>query len=162
MPIYMKITDSSGTQVVRGTGKGAHAGWIELRSASVMTHRKVKAPTERGGSSGPDYVSQVAVTKDNDEASSDLFRLSLDGKPLTITIDFVNSASPDEAPYLSLLLTKAVIAAYQVSGGDGTVRPLESLSLDAEKIEYTAKPTSASVQGVPDRASWDLAAARGM
>jgi type VI protein secretion system component Hcp len=163
MPIYMNVTDSTGKQVARGTGKGPHAGWIELHSAQLTIPRKVKEPTAKDGDAGPAPVSQVQVTKDQDQASAILFRLAVDGKIVTVTIDFLKPNSP-EAPYMTVQLSDVIISDYMVSGNaeGGSRPPLESLTLDASKIEYPRKPTSCDGITCALKPQWDTAVGPGL
>src|SRR5262245_8622156 len=132
MPIYMKIEGIPMT----GTGKGTHEKWIELLSCQLGTHRNIKDPT---GSSvnreaSVPSVSQVDVTEAEDDMSSALFSLALNGSGKKVIIDFTNREG--DFTYLTIELENVLISSFNVSGHGGTVhdRAMESLSLNFTKI----------------------------
>jgi type VI secretion system secreted protein Hcp len=150
MPIYMKMEGVPLT----GTGKGKHKGWIELESCQFIT------PQTRGTVSGnkkaTPSVTEIVVTKELDETSETLFRLSLWGRGKKVTIDFTNKDSDDA--YLTLVLENTLIAFYNVSNGGGTSRiPIEALGLNFTKISYTTQkaPDSGGAKTGRDATSWD-------
>jgi len=131
MPIYMKI------EGVEGPATGKYKDWIELESCQFGSPRH---GTSAGGratnreNSAP-AISEIVVTKLQDSASSQLFRLSLEGEGKKTTIVFVKE---NNVPYLELELENMLISNYSVSGhrGSSGLRPLESLSLNFTKITY--------------------------
>src|SRR5262245_47340621 len=158
MPIYMKIDGVDGS--VTATG---HEKWIELQSCQLGTNRHVTNATGRGvnrEASAP-AVSEVVVTKDLDCSSTNLFRLSLWGEGKKVKIDFCKTDKDKFEPYLQLELENTLVSNYSISGG-GLALPGESLALNFTKITYnTIQMDDTNKTGKPDRASFDLATAKG-
>ena len=74
------------------------------------------------------------ITTIQGEHSTELFKRSLSGEPFSAEIVFVK----DGKPYMKIKLTNALISSFSVSGhgGGADSRPLESWTLNADKIEY--------------------------
>ncbi|KAJ3062886.1 hypothetical protein HK102_008619 [Quaeritorhiza haematococci] len=161
MPIFMKI------EGVKGSAVGKYKDWIELHSAQLGSGRSVNSPTGRGANreASVPSLSEIVVTKSNDIASTQLFRLSLSGEGKKIVIHFVKEDGKGAVPYLALELENALISSYSVSGHGGAAgdRPMESLSLNFTKITYSTTPVAASADAkdVKDRAMWNLAVGAG-
>jgi type VI secretion system secreted protein Hcp len=163
MPIYMKIDGIDGSVTAAG-----HEKWIELDSAQVGTSRHITNATGRGTNreaSAPS-VSEIVVTKTLDCASTGLFRLSLWGEGKKVKIDFCKTDKDKIEPYLQIELENTMVSSYSVSGHGGSdtthTRPMESLALNFVKITYnTIAMDAANKTAKPDRASWDLAQAKG-
>lgn len=137
MPIYMEY------EGIKGSATGTHQGWIELESCQLGSGRG-SAPS----------VSEIIITKFQDDASTHLFREALYGKGKKVTIDF---AKADGTVYMKVELEGTLISNYNVSGhgGDSHSKPMESLSLNFTKITFTV--TAADSKSSKDKAMWDLA-----
>ena len=127
MPIYMRI------EGIEGPVTGKYKGWIELESCQFGNPRHTGRSQNREGS--VPSISEIVVTKLQDSASSQLFRLSLEGEGKKTTIVFVKD---NNVPYLELELENMLISGYSVSGhgGSSELRPLESLTLNFTKVTY--------------------------
>ncbi|MBX7173742.1 MAG: type VI secretion system tube protein Hcp [Pyrinomonadaceae bacterium] len=149
MPIYMKF------EGIEGEAKDKYKGWIELDSCQIGTSNP--DPTARGGSREPGApkVSEIVITKRQDNSSSGLFREAFNGTGKKVTIAFVK----DGTEYLTLELENVLISNYSVSGhgGDAHDRPIESFSFNFSKITYTTKPISKDEKKNEERIQWDLA-----
>jgi len=162
MPIYMNIDGVAGSVTAAGYDK-----WIELQSCQLGTSRRVTNATGRGvnrEASAP-AVSEIVVTKDVDSASTGLYRLSLWGEGKKVKIDFCKTDKDKFEPYLQLELENTLVSNYSVSGhgGVGHSQPMETVSLNTTKITYTTVHMDPQNKtGKPDRASWDLAQAKGV
>jgi type VI protein secretion system component Hcp len=79
-------------------------------------------------------VAEVVITTIQGDHSTELFKRSLWGEPFSAEIVFVK----DGKPYMKIKLTNALISSFSVSGhgGGADSRPLESWTLNADKIEY--------------------------
>ena len=79
-------------------------------------------------------VAEVVVTTIQGDHSTELFKRSLAGQPFSAEIVFVK----DGKPYMKIKLTNALISSFSVSGrgGGADSKPLESWTLNADKIEY--------------------------
>jgi type VI secretion system secreted protein Hcp len=163
MPIYMKYEGIDGSVTAKG-----HERWIELDSAQLGVNRHVTNPTGRGvnrEASAPS-VHEIVITKVQDCASTNLFKASLWGEGKKVKIDFCKTDKDKIEPYLQIELENTLVSSYSASGhgGGGGVhdRPTESLSLNFTRITYnTIAMDPSNKTGKPDRAMWDLAAAKG-
>src|SRR5262249_33691826 len=109
-------------------------------------------------------LSEITVTKDLDQANSELVRQALWGEGKKVVIDFVADDSKNDVPYLSLELENTLISNYTVSGHGGFAHsgPMESMSLNTTKLTYSTAPVEASKdpKHLKDRATWNIAAGR--
>jgi type VI secretion system Hcp family effector len=141
MPIYMNCTRNN-AQVIHGavTEKG-HAGWTELQSAQFGATGSIRTPTGAAASreAAAPTISEIVVTKVQDDASTVLLSESVNGAPMQVTLHFarINDQGQVEV-YLSITLQDALISSYSLSGGgsDNSVRPTEMLSFNFAKITY--------------------------
>ena len=98
--------------------------------------RQTMSPSGRGQNreaSAP-AVAEVVVTTLQGDHSTELFQRSLAGKPFSAEIVF----QKDGVPYMKIKLTNVLISSYSVSGHGGgpDAKPMESWTLNADKIEY--------------------------
>ena len=142
MPIYMKY------EGVPGTAGGNRKDWIELESCQFGG-----SGFGRGTS-----VSEIVVSKFQDNSSTHLFREALNGEGKKVTIDFTKT---DGTVYMTIELEGTLISNYSISGhgGDSKEKPMETLTLNYIKITYVVK--AADAKSAPDRAVWDLAPKQG-
>jgi type VI secretion system secreted protein Hcp len=162
MPIYMKYGNIRGDVTAKG-----YEGWIEISSAQLGVHRNSTSTPGRGldREASQPTVTEIAITRLQDGASSDLVRESLRGRATDVEIHFLKTDPKDPNPYLAIKLKSALISNYSIggSGGDSRGRPMESLTLNFTSIEYSVGGTkNTQKQPPPDSMlQWDLAAQRG-
>jgi type VI secretion system secreted protein Hcp len=161
MPIYMHFEGVDGAVTAEG-----HKKWIELQSCQLGVHRNVTSPTGRGQNreAAVPAMSEIVVTKLQDCSSTGLFKASLWGEGKKVKIDFVKTDQNKFEAYMKIELESTLVSSYSTSGmgGEGSERPMESLSLNFTKITYhTIQMDAANKTGKPDRASWDLSHATG-
>jgi type VI secretion system secreted protein Hcp len=161
MAIYMKYDGVDGDVTAAG-----HEKWIELHSCQLGVHRNVTSGAGRGVNreAAAPSVSEIVVTKDQDCASTGLFKASLWGEGKKVKIDFCKTDQNKVENYLQMELENTLISSYSVSGsgGDSHGRPMESLSLNFQKITYvTTSMDKDNKTGKPERAMWDLSEAKG-
>jgi len=158
MPIFMQYDGIKGQ--VKAPG---FEGYIELNSAQMGVHRNVTTSSGHGGNreASTPSVSEIVVTKDQDAASSDLFKASLAGEGKKATIAFVKTSTDGKKyeKYLTIELENTLISSYNLSGHGGAAgsSPMESLSLNFTKITYTMTVSDEKNKvGTPSKASWDM------
>jgi type VI protein secretion system component Hcp len=107
---------------------------IPIESAQFGQTR-AQARTDREKPESTPAHSDVVITAHLGDHSSELFQRSLRGEPFSAEVVFVK---PDGQPYLKVKLTNVLIGSYSVSGHGGgpDARPMESWTLNAEKIEF--------------------------
>ena len=158
MPIYMKYGDIKGNVT-----SGDHKEWIELNSCQFGTGRPMTmasgGSTNREAGSTPN-ISEISVSKVNDDSSQQLFNESLVGEAVKTVIHFCQTSKGGALQtYLELELTNCMISGYSMgSGGD---RPSESLSLNFTKIQYKyTKFSGENKVGSPATSGYDLEATK--
>ncbi len=156
MPIYMKYDGIDGDVTAEG-----HEKWIELNSFQWGVGRGISSPT--GGSadreSSAPSVSEIAVTKALDIATTKLLDEALQGEGKTVVIDFCKTDKGKLETYMSYKLADVMVSGYSISsGGD---RPSESLSLNFTKVEYKFLQMDKANKGAGSASvTYDLAKAK--
>ena len=156
MPIYTKYDGIDGDVTEQG-----HDKWIELGSLQFGVGRAIGG-TASGAAKGREAslcnCSEITVTKPADSASQDLMREAMIGAVpgKTVKFEFVTTGQGDSAEtYTKFTLEECMISGYSLSsGGD---RPMESLSLNFTKIQFTAFPQNPDgTFGTPITMDWDV------
>jgi type VI secretion system secreted protein Hcp len=154
MAVYMQVAGVTGDVEEKG-----HIGWIELNSFQWGVGRGIGSPKsgakDREGAEAS--VSELTVSKTQDNATTKLMRLALWGKGKKVEIHFTRTGSnKEQIPYLKYELEDVLLSGYSMSsGGD---RPSESVSLNFTKVTYTnLESKDTNEEGDPDRFQYDLA-----
>lgn len=158
MPIYMKFDGIDGSVTQKG-----HEKWIEVLSCQMGVGRAISTPAGRAAdreASEPN-ISEIVITKPNDDASVKLFQEAVagtDGKK--VTIEFVSTGSPG-VKYLELKMENVLVSSYSMSGSAGDARPMESLALNFTKIiiSHSKMDQKGAVAGSPIVGGYDVAGA---
>lgn len=156
MPIYMNYNNIAGDVTESG-----HNNWIEVNSFQWGVGRGISSPTgssEDRESSAPS-VSEITITKEEDNASVKLLTEAYSGTGQTVTFDFCRTNQGALDVYLKFTLTNAMVSGYSISsGGD---RPTESISINFTKVEFQATGMAAAgAAGTPSSITYDLAQAK--
>jgi len=154
MSIFVKCTDWKGESKM----KGYEDCW-EVNSFNFGVGRAVQAArgtSTRQGSVAS--VSEITVTKASDAVSVKLFEEALKGKlDRKVEIHFLRTGEDAPKPYVILKLEGCGISGFSVSsGGD---RPVESVTLNFDKVEFGYDPIGDGLSGKYSGFIWDLAAA---
>ena len=123
-------------------------GTIQLQSAQLGTTGQVNTPSGRGSSRevGAPSLADIAVTSEQGDHSTQLFRAALEGSLGTVEIRFVKGGKA----YMTIKLHNASITSFSISGTGGLAgsKPLESWVLNGDKIEYeTQQPAPEAPPG---------------
>ena len=153
MPIYMKVDGIAGPVT-----RDRFEGWIELESCQLGTGRKANhaAGRDMNREASRPPLSEIVITKQQDRASTSLFRLSFWGEGKKVTIVFVNH---DGNSYLELELYGTLVSNFSVSGHGGIFRkgPLESFSLDFTNVIYRTNDPPKEPEHAIHTMRWQLA-----
>ena len=154
MAVYMKVDGVKGDVEEEG-----HKDWIQLNSLQWGVGRGIGSPksSAKDRESSEASVSEITVSKLNDNASTGLLRLALWGKGKKVEIHMTRTGDDkQQTPYLKYELEDVLFSGYSLSsGGD---RPSESLSLNFTKITYhNLESKDTNEDGSPDRVQYDLA-----
>jgi type VI protein secretion system component Hcp len=120
---------------------------IVFQSAQVGGRQNPTSSSRAGQrETGAPQVAEIVITTMLGEHSTKLFQQSLRGEPFSAEIVFVDK---DGKPYLTIKLKNAMISSYSVSGHGGgeDSKPMESWTLNADKIEYTSIADGAPAPG---------------
>ena len=123
-------------------------GTVRLESAQLGTNRQLSAPSGQGvgrEASAP-TISEIVVSAEQGDHSTQIFKAALGGSLGTVEIRFVK----DGKAYMTIKLHNAMVSSFSVSGagGDTHGKPLESWTLNGDKIEYeTAQAPAANPPG---------------
>ena len=156
MAIYMNYNDLA----VKGnvTAEG-YKDWIRIESMSFGLGRHISM--EAGHMSNREAtrpnITEVALTKQMDGATSGLFKESLTGSAgVKVVIDVVRTAADKLEKYVTYELENVMISSYSVSAGSEAA-PVENISLSMGKLtmSYTAAD-GAHKGGTPERVGYDL------
>src|SRR5947209_3949800 len=107
MAIYMKVDGIDGPVTAAGYQK-----WIELKSCTLGVQRGIRNPTGRGTNreaSAPS-VSEISINKDQDCASTSLFKAALWGEGKKVKIDFCKTDKDKVEPYLQIELEHTLVS----------------------------------------------------
>lgn len=153
MPIYMNYDGIEGEITAAG-----HEKWIELTNFSWGEARGLTGGA--GGStreSGTVSIADVSITKMADCASPKLFVAGATGTvDKVVKIDFVRTAKGEEQVYMQYTLTGTGVSSYSIAGG-GEDRPIETMTLNFDKIEFKYNAIGDDLTGNPEIVSYDLA-----
>jgi type VI secretion system secreted protein Hcp len=159
MPIYMNYDNLA---IKGGVTEEGHTDWIELMSFQMGVGRGISAPTGNTAdreSSAPS-VSEITVTKLQDQATPKLLNEALQGEGKTVIIDFTKDDKGKLEVYMTYTLTNTMISGYSVNG-DGNGRPSESLSLNFTEIDYKNTPNKPDgTPGSPETVGYHLGKAK--
>jgi len=157
MPVYMKYEGAQGSCTAQG-----YQNWIELYSCNFQSTRQVGTPSGRGTnreSSAPS-VSEVSISKNLDTSSGVLYKASLAGKGVNVTIVMLKASADgsklEEVDKLELQDTLVTNYSISAHGGDTHRPPVESMSLNSLVFTRTATiPGALNVGGTPMRVQYN-------
>ena len=132
MPIYMNYDGIKGSVT-----SGKYKGWIELQSMQFGGHGNANSATANGERRADmPNISEIVVTKQQDNSTTDLFYQAVQSAGKKVIIDLVKD--PGQALYLRIEIEGTMISNYTSSGsgGDSKAVPMESLSLNFIKINF--------------------------
>ncbi|MBK7929603.1 MAG: type VI secretion system tube protein Hcp [Bryobacterales bacterium] len=144
MPIYMKFEGAK--PAVPGTVKDSgHANWVEATSLQFASHRAISS-FGGGGERGTGRVSSgdIVFTMPMNASASAVWSNSIEGTSMKVLVDFLDSGEKKGEVYLSVTLTKAIVASVSVSGdGKGPDGSIMVASLNFERMTYETKGKAA-------------------
>lgn len=156
MAIFMNFNgnDPKGNVTAKG-----YEDWIKIDDFQFAVSRGISM--ESGNTSNrevtyPD-ITEVAISKIMDGATSGLFKESLTGSVgRKVLIDIVKTGGAQIEKYVSYELEDCLISDYEMEGFSNAA-PMESLSISFSKITmtYTASDRT-NKAGTPERVGYDL------
>jgi len=150
---YLKMGDIKGE-----TAEKSHPDWIEVLSFSHSMENVVSTSSGGSRTAGKAFLNDFAITKTLDKSSPKIAEALTTGKAIPkVELELTNGAG---VIYLKYELVNVIISSYSMSGvGDSSDRPMESISLNYQKIKMTYSEMDSSSQKKGDiEFGWDVTA----
>jgi len=132
---YLKISDIEGESDAKN-----HKGEIELDSFAWGMRRE----PELTGQGSKFVVDQIVIKKAIDKSTPRLMLACATGAPVPEVQLIVTRPNPkgtgDPVVFLKITMTDVLVTSYQTGGSSGDVVPVDSFSLNFEKIELEYTP----------------------
>jgi len=151
-----------------------HKGEIDVMSFSWGMEQTGISATGGGGGAGKVKVHDLQITKKTDASSPLLMLNCASGAHIKEASFVVRKAGGEQLEYLKIKLTDVLVSSYEpaskseliglllpavnVNGQSGDEIPMESITLNFAKVEYSYQPQGADgkAQGGPILAGWDV------
>jgi type VI secretion system secreted protein Hcp len=135
--------------------------WIEVLSFSWGLSQTGTSGSGGGGGAGKASFQDLHFTTRLSQFSPSIALYVAQGKHIkTIILEDFSTATKknNETVYLEIKLSDCLISSYQISGqSGGDSLPMESISLNYAKIEFSYNPKNETGAGRPASMGWDLA-----
>jgi type VI secretion system secreted protein Hcp len=145
---------------IKGESKDhKHKGEIDIMSFSWGMSQTGSFGVGGGGGAGKVNVQDLSVMKKVDVASTSLMLACASGKHVPKAILTIRKAGDKPLEYLKITMEDLLISSVQSSGSGGGEIPMESLSLNFNKVkmEYTEQDKTGAAQK-PVLFGWDVKA----
>jgi type VI secretion system secreted protein Hcp len=134
-----------------------HKDEIEIVSFSWGVTQSGQIGVGGGGGSGKVQFNDLQVTSRVSKASPVLFLACATGQHLKEATLAVRKAGGDQVEYLKIKLTDVLVSSYQEAGGGEEDRPLDVVSFNFAKIEFSYFPQKPDGKlDSPVKAGYDL------
>lgn len=136
-----------------------HKNEIELLSWSWGASQTGTMAHGGGGGAGKVAMQDFNFSQRLNKASPKLFLHCANGKHIPKAVLTCRKAGGEQVEYLKITLSDVLVSSYQTGGSAGEVIPMESVSLNFAKVEfsYAAQDGKGKV-GSPVVSNWDLKA----
>jgi type VI secretion system secreted protein Hcp len=137
-----------------------HKNEIDVLSFSYgVTQPGSAAYAGPGSGVGRAQFHDVSITKYMDKASPKLMQACAGGDHKATVVLTARRAGGSQQDYLEVKLSQVLFSNYQVSGGGGDSLPVESLTLNYAKIEFSYwGQDEKGNKGAVTKSGWDIAA----
>ncbi len=151
--VFMRIDNIKGEST-----DDKHKEWIEVESFSHGMSNTGGTSFGGGGGAGKPVHQDFNVVKKLDKASPKLYSALNTGEHIKEVIIEVVRAGGDKQKYMEYKMTDVLITSMQISGNPASDRPIESVSLNYAKIEWTYTQTDETGKPMGDvQSGWDIA-----
>ena len=117
-----------------------HADEIQLESWSWGETNSWSMSSGGGGGAGKVSVQDFSFTMTVNKASPELFLACAQGKHIDSAKLTCRKAGTDQQEYFKITFTTVLISSYQTGGSGGDIIPVESITFNFEKMEYSYTP----------------------
>ena len=136
-----------------------HKNEIELLSWSWGASQTGTMGHGGGGGAGKVSMQDFSFSQRLNKASPKLFLHCANGKHIPKAVLTVRKAGGEQVEYLKITLSDILVSSYQTGGSTGEVVPIESVSLNFSKVEFSyAAQDKTGKTGSPIVSNWDLKA----
>jgi type VI secretion system secreted protein Hcp len=149
---FLKLTDVAGESAQQG-----HADEIDLLSWSWGESNAGSAADGGGGGSGKVNMQDFSFSMKINKASPTLFKFCASGTHIKEGVLTCRRAGKEPRPYLTIKFTDCLVSSFQTGGSSGDEIPMDSISLNFSKIEYSYTPQKADgTLGTAIPAAYDI------
>ncbi len=136
-----------------------HKGEVDIMSFSWGAAQTGVSATGGGGGAGKVHFQDINFVKKTDSSSPLLMLSCATGAHIKEANFVVRKAGGEQLEYLKIKLTDLLVSSFKDHGSThGDEIPMESISLNFAKVEYSYQPQGADgkAQGGPILAGWDV------
>ena len=102
-------------------------------------------------------VSEISASKQTDKSSDKFFKALLLGDHIgDAEIAFTAAVKGESVAYLTIKLSDVIVSGFSISSGGGDGMPLESVSLNFSKFDWSFTGRDKDHQGSPTHLIYDL------
>jgi type VI secretion system secreted protein Hcp len=117
-----------------------HPDEIQLESWSWGATNSGSMAAGGGGGAGKVNVQDFSFTMTVNKASPELFLACATGKHIDSAKLTCRKAGGEQQEFFKITFTKVMISSYQTGGSGGDIIPVESITFNFEKMEYSYAP----------------------
>ncbi|HXH60237.1 MAG TPA: type VI secretion system tube protein Hcp [Fimbriimonadaceae bacterium] len=108
-----------------------HRDWMDIFSYQFGEGHE----PSKSGRTSPPSISELVVSKPTEKGSPTIFLACAQGKSLP-SVDIQLIKASDGKPLATITMKNVYITSYQTSADAGSGQPVETLSLNFERIDY--------------------------
>lgn len=132
---FLKISGIPGESLKEG-----HKDEIEIESWAWGESNSGSHAQGAGGGAGKVAMQDFSFTMPMNKASPKLFLACATGKHIPEALLTCRQAGGKQVEYLKVKFSDLLVSAYQTGAGDGTVKPIENVTFNFSKIEFSYAP----------------------
>ena len=149
---FLKIKDVEG----ESTDKG-HKNEIDVESWSWGETQMGTHAGGGGGGAGKVNINDFNFTMRVNKASPKLLLFCANGKHIANAVLTCRKAGESQQEYLKITFSDLLVSSFQTGGSSGAEVPIDSVSLNFSKIEYSYAPQDAKgALGTAIPVHWDV------
>jgi len=132
---FLKLTDIEGESKQAG-----HENEIDILSWSWGESNAGSASSGGGQGSGKVNMQDYSFAMQINKASPKLLKACATGDHIAKGVLSCRRAGKEPRPYLTITFTDCLVSSFQTGGSAGAEIPMDSLTLNFSKIEYSYSP----------------------
>lgn len=132
---FLKIKDIEGEST-----DAKHKNEIDVLSWSWSESQSGTFASAGGGGAGKVNMNDLAFTMNVNKASPAILLACANGKHIETALLTCRKAGTEQQEYLKITFTDLLVSSFQTGGSSGDIVPVDSVSLNFSKIEYSYAP----------------------